>query len=123
MKVLIVIFFCSIASIVQAEARIYEVPPSGSTGKSVPVISDKEMEECVKLYNNTNWLIEELDNTQVDQYSGAEVDAYNEKVSAVSEMNADFNKHCAGKQSKSAYDAAEKLNREAAQILDQQNTQ
>jgi len=93
-----------------AAAQKYEVPPSSSTYESVPYISDSAMEQCVKLYNKAEWLSDEINSTQVDRYSQSSVNRYNQKVSRHSEMIDNFNSDCAGKQSESAYRAAQKLN-------------
>ena len=95
-----------------AVAQVYEVPPSSTTSSSVPWISDEAMKSCVKLYNEGKWLGEKINRIQVDSYSQSSVDTYNNKVSKHSQMINKFNQDCAGKQSKSAYDAAQKLNRE-----------
>ena len=68
------------------------------------------MERCVVLWNEAKWLGDEIDSTQVDQYSQASVDAYNEKVTDHTRMTNTFNRDCAGKQSESAYKAAQELN-------------
>jgi hypothetical protein len=115
MKVFLFTLLFSVMSIVQAEARKYEVPPSNSTTRSVPYIPDKEMERCVEIYNESTWLGEEIDKIQVDKYSEAEVNSYNAKVSKFTRMTDYFNKYCAGKQSESAYKAAQKLNQESNQ--------
>ncbi len=94
-------------------AEIYEVPPSRSTSSSVPWISDKKMEYCVKIYNEAKWLKNEMDGTQVNNYSQTSVDSYNNKVHNHTEMINYFNNNCAGKQSESAYKAAQKLNQDA----------
>jgi len=92
-------------------ARQYEAPPSSSTSsRSVPYISDEAMEQCVKLYNEAKWLNEEIDNTYVNQYSQESVDTYNRKVNKHSNMINIFNRDCAGKQSYSAWKAAQRLN-------------
>lgn len=96
-------------------ATEYEVPPSSATSANVPWIPDSEMERCVKLYNESKWLEEELNRTSVNQYSQESVDAYNSKVSRHSKMIDDFNTNCAGKQSESAYRAAENLNQQQSQ--------
>ncbi len=93
-----------------AVAVEYQVPPSSSTRGSVPYISDAAMEDCVKLYNKASWLMEEIDSTQVDNYSQTSVNNYNNKVNRHSNMINTFNSDCAGKQSYSAYKAAQKLN-------------
>ena len=93
-------------------AASYEVPPSDRTSANVPVISDAAMEQCVKLYNEAKWLAQELESTSLNQYDAAAVDAYNEKVSIHSSMTNRFNTNCAGKQSESAYRAAQKLNQQ-----------
>ena len=92
-------------------ARNYEVPPSVTTSLSTPYISDEAMEKCVILYNETKWLEEEISGIQVDRYSQASVDAYNEKSSRFNKMTDLFNRDCAGKQSESAYRAALELNK------------
>lgn len=88
----------------------YEVPPSDTTSSSVPYISDDAMKECVRLYNEAKWLAEEIAAAQVDQYSQDSVDAYNAKVTRHSSMTDQFNSDCAGKQSESAWKAAQELN-------------
>lgn len=92
-------------------AREYAVPPTSSTSGSVPVISDEAMEECVKIYNEAKWLSEKLNNTQVNQYDSASVNNYNNQAIKHSQMINYFNQNCAGKQSYSAWKAAQKLNR------------
>jgi hypothetical protein len=94
-----------------AFGQTYEVPPSGSTSSSVPYISDYAMEQCVVLYYKAKWLNEELEKTQVNQYSQASVDAYNNKVTSHATMLSTFNSDCAGKQSESAYKATQELNK------------
>ena len=92
-------------------ARTYEVPPTSSTRGSVPVISDKKMEECVKLYNKAKWLGDEINSMYVNQYDNNSVNNYNNKVRRHSAMIRKFNAECAGKQSYSAWKAAQKLNK------------
>jgi hypothetical protein len=87
----------------------YETPPSSSSSHA-PVISDAAMEECVKLYNEAKWLSINIDTLQVNSYSQSSINAYNKKISDHSEMIRLFNQDCAGKQSESAYRAAQKLN-------------
>lgn len=94
-----------------AYAQTYKVPPSSSTSARVPYISDAAMEQCVVLYNRALWLANDIDRTKVDEYSQASVDAYNAKVSTHKNMTNAFNRDCAGKQSESAYKAAQELNR------------
>ena len=89
----------------------YEVPPSSSTSSLAPYISDSAMEQCVILYNRAKWLGEEIGRTQVNQYSEASVAAYNNKVNSHTSMLSVFNSNCAGKQSESAYKAAQELNK------------
>jgi hypothetical protein len=91
-------------------AQTYELPPTSKSYGHVPVISDEAMEKCVKLYNEAKWLSDEIQNTYVDQYSQSSVDKYNKKITKHSEMIKFFNQNCAGKQSESAYRAAQKLN-------------
>lgn len=93
-------------------ARQYVEPPSSAVSSSAPVISDEAMEACVVLYNETKWLYEEINNTYVNQYSQESVNAYNAKVNQHSGMTNRFNKDCAGKQSYSAWKAAQKLNKQ-----------
>jgi hypothetical protein len=101
----LVAFTCSAAS------KTYVVPPTTRTSSNVPYISDAAMVKCVSLYNNAKWLAEELDKTVVDQYSQESVDRYNEKVNKHRQMSQIFNRDCAGKQSESAYKAAQALNK------------
>lgn len=92
-------------------AKNYEIPPSNTTYSNVPYISDEAMEKCVILYNQAKWLAEEINATQVDRYSQISVDAYNHIISTHSQMITAFNRDCAGKQSESAYKAAQELNK------------
>ena len=105
--------FLSIITIAGAFAQTYEVPPSDRTSSSTPYISDEAMERCVVLWNKAKWLGEEIDSIQVDQYSQASVDAYNKKITSHSTMTDTFNRDCAGKQSESAYKAAQELNKKS----------
>jgi hypothetical protein len=91
-------------------AQNYVIPPTSSIRNHVPVISDEKMEQCVKLYNESVWLFEKIDGTQVDSYSQQSVDNYNAMVNRHSGMTNEFNAECAGKQSRSACEAARKLN-------------
>ncbi|MFW9325234.1 hypothetical protein [Glaesserella parasuis] len=91
--------------------QYYTAPPTSSTHGYVPVISDTEMEQCVEVYNQAKWLGEELKNTYVDRYSQASVNSYNSKVAQHQQMTDWFNQNCAGKQSRSACEAARELNR------------
>ncbi len=111
------IFTAMILSTQGAAAQVYEVPPSSTTSSSVPWISDQAMETCVKLYNEGKWLGEKINRIQVDRYSQTSVNNYNNEVNRHSQMINQFNQSCAGKQSKSSYDAAKKLNRERKAIL------
>lgn len=99
----------SVSGVTQQE---YKMPPSQRTIGSVSVISDKKMEECVKLFNEANWLAQKLDVTIVNSYSESEVSAYNTNVMKYETMIDRFNSECAGKQSRSACEATQKLNRE-----------
>ena len=101
-----------IISTQQVMAKQYEVPPSSSTYGHVPYISDEAMEQCVILYNKAKDLGQELRTMYVDRYSQSSIDAYNRKVDLHTQMTTQFNSQCAGKQSESAYRAAQKLNRE-----------
>ena len=102
-----VLFVLSI-TLTQMFSQNYEVPPE-VRGNGIG-ISDAAMEECVKLYNETKWLNEEIDRTVVDQYNSYSVNSYNAKVNKANMMNQMFNRDCAGRQSQSADEAAEKLN-------------
>lgn len=99
-----------------AFAREYVTPPTSRTSANVPWIPDDQMEYCVKIYNEAGWLEEEISSTYVDRYNQYSVNAYNEKVNRHSNMINYFNAHCAGKQSESAYKAAQKLNKEQQNI-------
>lgn len=105
--------FLSIIAVSSVLAQTYEVPPSDRTSSSTPYISDEAMERCVVLYNEAKWLAEEIENTQVDQYSQTSVDAYNKKITGHASMIDAFNRDCAGKQSESAYKAAQELNKKS----------
>ena len=89
----------------------YITPPTSSTRGYVPVISDGMEQQCVEIYNQAKWLGDSLQNTYVDQYSSASVNAYNQKIVQHSQMINWFNQNCAGKQSRSACEAAMELNR------------
>jgi len=91
--------------------RTYEIPPTSSTRGSVPVISDEKMEECVKLYNESKWLGDEINSMYVNQYDSNSVNEYNNKIRKQQFMTRKFNAECAGKQSYSAWKAAQKLNK------------
>lgn len=93
-------------------ARQYVEPPSSATSSSAPVISDEAMEACVALYNEAEWLYKEIGNTYMNQYSQESVNVYNANVNQHSSMTNRFNKDCAGKQSYSAWKAAQKLNKQ-----------
>jgi len=108
-KLTIIFAICSLI-MANASARDYVVPPSETTYTSVPVISDAEMEQCVILYNEAKWLRDEIDKTVVDKYSERSVASYNNKIATFNGMNSSFNSICAGKQSQSAYNAAQRLN-------------
>lgn len=103
------VFFASGTS-AQEQSQEYEVPPSSSTYSDVPTISDEAMKSCVRLYNEAKWLADEIENTEVDQYSRKSVNAYNQKVDRHSGMIDRFNQECAGKQSEAAARAAQELN-------------
>lgn len=90
----------------------YQAPPTSTTSSYVPVISDEMMKKCVQVYNESKWLQDELNAMKVNQYSQAEVNRYNKKAKRINEMIRWFNDNCAGKQSRSACEAAQKLNRE-----------
>jgi len=108
----IVFTFFIISTSLSLFAQTYEIPPSSRTSGHVPYISDEAMEKCVKLYNEAKWLSDEITTLNVDRYSQASVDSYNNKVSKHSKLTSYFNSNCAGKQSESAYKAAQKLNKQ-----------
>lgn len=109
MKRYILLFLVCLVSLMNAKE--YTVPPTTSTHSAGgSVISDEAMEQCVKLYNEAKWLKEELDRRNVDNYDSASVNSYNNKVGKHSQMINYFNQNCAGKQSYSAWKAAQKLN-------------
>lgn len=107
-KYIALLFFLTASSTITAQN--YVIPPSSSTRNHVPVISDDKMEQCVKLYNESVWLFEKIGRTQVNSYSQQSVDNYNAMVNKHSGMTNKFNTECAGKQSRSACEAARKLN-------------
>lgn len=67
----------------------YEVPPSSSTFGYAPVISDRQVEECVRVYNNI---------LRMERNYSSSVSQYNNSVDW-------YNNNCAGKQSQSAYES------------------
>lgn len=99
------------SSVISVAKRHYTAPPTSSTSGYIPVISDELMEKCVEIYNQAKWLGEELQNTYVNQYSQTSVNNYNNKVGQHQSMITWFNQNCAGKQSRSACEAARELNR------------
>lgn len=107
-----IILLSCLLSTTAIASESYVTPPTSSTRGSVPVISDKQMEQCVKLYNETEWLYKKLGSVYVDSYSQKSVDNYNEMVSQHSRMTTEFNISCAGKQSRSACKAVQKINKE-----------
>lgn len=107
-----IVFLSCILSITANAAERYDTPPISSTYGYVPVISDEQMEQCVKLYNESEWLYKELNGTDIDNYSQQSVDSYNRMVNQHSKMTHEFNEKCAGKQSRSACKAAQKINKE-----------
>jgi len=94
----------------QVFAQKYMVPPSDITTANVPVISDEAMERCVKSYNKSIWLENEIKRTVVNEYSQTSIDSYNANIERLNDMTDAFNRNCAGKQSASAAKAAKKLN-------------
>ena len=110
MKRLFAVLFLSFSfNAVMAE---YKVPPSYISSSSGGVISDEEMEQCVILYNQMLQLEDELNRTVVNPYSEYSVNYYNDKVRQHSSYVNRFNAQCADKQSRSACEQANKLNRE-----------
>ncbi|MFZ7307617.1 hypothetical protein ACLSY1_05685 [Avibacterium avium] len=107
----LILTVCSLLASIAIANQHYTAPPTSSTYGHVPVISDEQMEKCVEIYNQAKWLGEELQNTYVNQYSQASVDSYNNKVGQHQSMITWFNQNCAGKQSRSACEAARELNR------------
>lgn len=95
-----------------AFSQSYKAPPTSSTNGYVPVISDELMEQCVRTYNEAEWLAQEINNTPVNQYDSYSVNSYNEKVNQHRQMTNWFNQNCAGKQSYSACKTANELNRQ-----------
>lgn len=105
-----IVFLSAFTASTTITAQSYVIPPTSSTHNHVPVISDEKMEQCVKLYNETVWLSEKIDGTQVNSYSQQSVDNYNAMIDRHSGMTNKFNIECAGKQSHSSCEAAKKLN-------------
>ncbi len=113
-KVLYITLLLNIITIssVFAEKRNYEIPPSKTTSSSAPYISDTAMEQCVRLYNEIRWLAEDIQHSQVNRNSLSSINAYNQLIDQYSRMVEQFNIDCAGRQSESAHQAAQKLNEE-----------
>lgn len=109
-KLSLCLFACCSLSV--TAQNYYKAPPTSSTLGYVPVISDELMKVCVERYNQAEWIEQELRNTYVDQYSQASVNAYNAKVNRQRQLTQWFNANCAGKQSRSACEAARELNRQ-----------
>lgn len=106
---IIAVVFLLVSTLTLASQQ-YVQPPSSSTRGYVPVISDAQMEQCVKLYNEAKWIYKEIQAMSVDNYSQKSVDAYNRQVSKHSSLTQTFNVNCAGKQSRSACEATRKMN-------------
>ncbi|MDL0089551.1 stress protein, tellurium resistance protein TerZ [Campylobacter gastrosuis] len=102
----------AIAFILSFCNQTYKIPPTSSTSGYVPVISDKQMKECVKIYNKIERLGQYLNTAYVNQYSLNEVNTYNNNLQSYNKMVDWYNLNCADKQSKSACEAAKKLNQE-----------
>ncbi|OOF45144.1 hypothetical protein BKK52_06960 [Rodentibacter trehalosifermentans] len=102
---------CSLLAGFAMANQPYTAPPTSFTQGYVPVISDAQMEQCVEIYNQAKWLGKALQNTYIDQYSQVSVNNYNDKVAQHQQMINWFNQNCAGKQSRSACEAARELNR------------
>jgi hypothetical protein len=100
-------------SAVAQQQKKYEVPPSNPAGKGVPYISDEAMKVCVKLFNEAKWLADDIKRSApgVDRSSSRSVNAHNAKVERHRGMISNFNRDCAGKQSESAWRAAQELNK------------
>ncbi|OOR99714.1 hypothetical protein B0187_02580 [Haemophilus paracuniculus] len=96
-----------------ALSQSYKAPPTSSTSGYVPVISDELMEQCVRIYNEADWLQNDLSQTSVNQYSQYEVNQYNQNIAKLNQLTNWFNQNCAGKQSRSACETAKKLNQQA----------
>ena len=105
MKLKLILLLCVVNLL---NGRDYVAPPTSSGNGGV--ISDEAMENCVKIYNEATWLAEKLQVTNVNQYDSNSVNNYNNKVGEHSNMINYFNQNCAGKQSYSAWKAAQKLN-------------
>ncbi|ORU93821.1 MAG: hypothetical protein A6F72_07670 [Cycloclasticus sp. symbiont of Poecilosclerida sp. N] len=112
MNLRIIILLSYLLSTVTIAAEYYVTPPTTSTRSYVPAISDDKMEQCVKLYNESEWLYKKMNDTSVDSYSKKSVDNYNKMVEQHTRMASTFNTECAEKQSRSACKAAQKLNKE-----------
>ncbi len=106
MKLKLILLFCVVNLL---NAREYVAPPTTTYGAG-GVISDEAMENCVKIYNEATWLAENIKSINVNQYDSNSVNNYNNKASEHSSMINYFNQNCAGKQSYSAWKAAQKLN-------------
>lgn len=113
-----ILFTCCLSTIITATSTLaetvkkYEVPPSSRANypTSVPSISDEAAKKCVELYNEAQWLREDIESTKVDRYNQAAIDAYNANITSYRDMIDNFNSDCAGKQSQSAKKAAQELN-------------
>lgn len=78
-------------------AFAYEVPPTTQSYGYKPTISDTQMEECVKIYNEILSIERNYNSNQASRYDRL-VNYYNGQ--------------CAGKQSRSACEATNRLNKQ-----------
>lgn len=94
--------------------KVYVVPPSSSISSPTgpPSISDEEAKVCVELYNEAQWLEEDIEQSvnAVDRSDKNAVNAHNAKISDYRNMINKYNQDCAGKHSGSAQDATDELN-------------
>jgi hypothetical protein len=118
-KLSVVAFAVSIFPLLASSAlgQTYKVPPSNNTSSYPQSISDDEMKRCVALFNEKEWLYEEIerDRPQVDRYSPASVDAFNNQVETFNSMNSDYDENCEGKNSESAEEQTQELNNQGQQ--------
>lgn len=114
LKKIIIGFFPFFVTIGNAnEVEYYLIPPSSTQIVSANnIISDDEMKQCVQLYNEALVIEKKLNSMMVNQYDSESVNSYNLIVTEYSRMIRSFNVKCAGKQSQSAYEQAQKLNAE-----------
>ena len=90
-------------------AKSYEMPQIEFKKGNVPMISDEQIEFCVKLYNQIKWLSEDL-TKQKSSKNQANARIYNINVKKYRNLANLFNNECAGKLAADVKTITENLN-------------